>query len=97
MLVVPALLAVSRPSGYGIIDSLLICWSKDHGEHAPGLRRPHHADAPVVCLASHRGAVAHLFPLIRDDVVAGDIRDIPGIPDEATDEEQRMCRTLRYT
>jgi hypothetical protein len=41
-------------------------------------------------------AVAHRFHLIRDDIVEGDMRDIPGISDEATDEEQRMCRTLRY-
>jgi len=24
------------------------------------------------------------------------MRDIPAIPDEATDEEHRICRTLRY-
>jgi hypothetical protein len=36
-------------------------------------------------------AVAHLLHLIRDDVVACDMRNIPGTPDETTDEEQRIC------
>jgi len=79
-----------------MVDARLIRRRQNHGQHALAARRPYDPDPVLVCLAGDRSAVAHLLHLIRDDVVAGDMRDILGIPDEAPDEEHRSCHTLRY-
>ena len=94
--ILPPLVAVSGACGHWRVDTPLIRRRQHHGQHALVARRPDDPDPALVGLAGDRMAVAHLFHLIRDDIVACDMRDIPGIPDEATDEEQRICRTLRY-
>jgi hypothetical protein len=90
LLVVSPFLAVSRSSGYGIVDSLIIRRSEDDGEHPVAARWPHDTEAAFVRLAGGRLTVAYLFHLLRYDVVARNMGDVPGIPDETADRDHRL-------
>jgi hypothetical protein len=90
LLVISPFLAVSRSSGHRIVDPRIIRRSEDDGEHPIAASRPHDTEATFVCLASDRLTVAHLLHLLRYDMVAGNMGNVPGIPDEVADREHTV-------
>jgi hypothetical protein len=90
LLIVSPFLAVSRSSGYGIVDPLIIGRSEDDGEHPVAARWPHDTEAPFVRLAGDWLTVAHLLHLFWYDMVASNVGNVPGIPDEAPDCEHTV-------
>ena len=50
----------------------------------------HDAEAAFVRLAGDRLTVTYLLHLLRYDLVASNMSDVPGIPDEATDCEHTV-------
>jgi hypothetical protein len=61
------------------------------------LRQADNTDSTFVGLARDRLTVADFLNLIRSDAVAGDMGDIPRVPDEAVDGEHRDIVTQCVT
>jgi hypothetical protein len=87
LLVISPFLAVSWSSGHGIVDSRIIRRSEDDGEHPVAARWAHDPETAFIRLAGDRLPIAHLLYLLRYDMVARNVGDVPGIPDETADRE----------
>jgi hypothetical protein len=87
LLVTSPFLAVSRASGHGIVDTRIVGRGQDDGEHPVAVRRPYDTETAFIRLAGDRLPMAHFLHLLRYDMVACNVGDVPGIPDETADRE----------
>ena len=61
------------------------------------LRQPNDTEAAFVGLSRDRLVMADIFHLFRYNIVAGDMGDIPSVPDEAANGEHRDSVTQCVT
>jgi hypothetical protein len=87
---VPVFLAIRGPGSDGVVDAPLIGGRQDQAEHSPALCRTDHADVAFIGLVGDRFSMADFLHLLVGHAVAGHVANVPGVPDEAADDEHKV-------